>query len=221
MANFEGLYDWQEKNRNNRPTFTLHDGPPYANGDIHMGHMVNKVLKDIYSRYKLISGHKVNFIPGWDCHGLPIELSALKSIKSKEKKSQKKNSQPIDEKTLNRKDPFELRSFASNYAKEQIQIQMNSFRQMNLMTNWNKIYRTIDPNFLCNELDLFYDLYEKNLIYRDYMPVYWSVSSQTALAESELEHNLEHKSDAMYVAFQLIEFSNKIRKYLSNKNIFL
>jgi isoleucyl-tRNA synthetase len=86
---------------------------------------------------------------------------------------------------------------------------------MNLLCDWSNIYRTIDPDYMCNELDLFHQLYEKKLIYRDYMPVYWSVSSQTALAESELEYNLEHKSDALYVAFEIVEFSPKIKKFLS------
>jgi isoleucyl-tRNA synthetase len=160
----------------------------------------------------------VNYIPGWDCHGLPIELNALKSLKAKEKKSSSssKKNVKVDELTLNKKDPFKIRAFASDYAKECIQIQMNSFKRMNLMADWSQIYRTIDPDFMCSELDLFYKLYENNLIYRAYMPVYWSVSSQTALAESELEYNSEHKSDALYVAFKMTSYSDEIKKLLSN-----
>jgi isoleucyl-tRNA synthetase len=180
--------------------------------------LYQKVLKDIYLRYKLISGYKVNYIPGWDCHGLPIELNALKSLKAKEKKSSKKQVQ-VDELSLNKKDPFKIRAFSRDYALECIQIQMNSFKRMNLLADWSQIYRTIDPDFLCNELDLFYKLYEKNLIYRAYMPVYWSVSSQTALAESELEYNSEHKSDALYVAFKLVNYSDEIKKHLSKKTL--
>ncbi|CAF0914431.1 unnamed protein product [Brachionus calyciflorus] len=212
IANFDSLYDWQVKNRSDRPRFTLHDGPPYANGDIHIGHMVNKVLKDIYSRFKLLAGYQVNYIPGWDCHGLPIELNAIKSLK----KTSSKKSKNQPDISLNKSTPLEIRKFASDYAKSCIQIQMDSFKQMNLMADWSKIYKTIDTNFMCKELDLFYSLYENKLIYRDYMPVYWSVSSQTALAEFELEYNPEHKSNALYVAYELIQYSSDIKKLLKS-----
>lgn len=206
LADFDGLYKWQEKNRTDRPVFTLHDGPPYANGDIHIGHMVNKVLKDIYMRYKLISGHRVNYVPGWDCHGLPIELNAVKqSLKANKKSGHALN---------NRKDPIGVREFARDYAEKCIAIQTNSFKQMNLMADWSRIYRTIDSKFMCDELDLFFNLYNKKLIYRAYMPVYWSVSSQTALAESELEYNTEHKSRALYVAFKLTHIPDQIKSAL-------
>lgn len=227
IAEFDSLYDWQVKNRTNRPLFTLHDGPPYANGDIHIGHMVNKVyssffstkifilivkvLKDIYLRFKLLSGYQINYVPGWDCHGLPIELNAIRNLKKKSKKNQKKDFDNL----LNNAGPLEVRNFARNYAQTCIKTQMESFKQMNLLADWSKIYRTIDPQFMCKELDLFYSLYENKLIYRDYMPVYWSISSQTALAEFELEYNSEHKSNALYVAYELVEFSSEIKKFLS------
>lgn len=206
------------KNRSDRPLFTLHDGPPYANGDIHMGHMVNKVLKDIYLRFKLLSGFQVDYVPGWDCHGLPIELNAIKSLK---KNSSKKASKSQPEISLNKSTPLEIRKFASDYAKSCIQTQMDSFKKMNLLADWTKIYRTIDTNFMCKELDLFYSLYENKLIYRDYMPVYWSVSSQTALAEFELEYNQEHKSNALYVAYELVEYSSQIKNFLSLYGFYL
>lgn len=166
--------------------------------------MVNKVLKDIYLRYKLISGYRVEYRPGWDCHGLPIELSALKSLGKQQKPNARSN-------------PLEVRQLAANYARKFIDIQMASFRRMNLLCDWSHVYRTIDPSYICAELDLFYKLYESNLIYRDYMPVYWSVSSQTALAESELEYNLEHLSEALYVAFEVVQIPQEIKRYLSNK----
>ena len=92
---------------------------------------------------------------------------------------------------------------------------MESFKQMNLLADWKRIYRTIDTDFMCSEIDLFYDLFKKKLIYRDYMPVYWSVSSQTALAEFELEYNAEHKSNALYVSFELKQYSNELKNLLS------
>ena len=111
----------------------------------------------------------------------------------------------------------DIRKNASDYAKSCIDTQMNSFKQMNLLADWNKIYRTIDVDFMCSEIDMFWNLYEKKLIYRDYMPVFWSVSSQTALAEFELEYNPEHKSTALYVAFELKKYSDQIKTLLSRQ----
>lgn len=152
-----------------------------------------------------MSGYQIDYKPGWDCHGLPIELNALKSLS----KSKTNKTKPTT--------PNEIRTLASGYAQTWIKTQINSFKQMNLLADWNEIYRTIDTDFMCSELDLFYDLFEKKLIYRDYMPVYWSVSSQTALAEFELEYNNEHKSNALYVAFQLVKYPLVIREKLSKQ----
>ncbi len=182
----------------------------YANGDIHIGHMVNKVLKDIVLRYKLLAGYQVNYIPGWDCHGLPIELNAVKSLNAKAKKKKSTSS-----KTFVKNNPKDIRQYASDYAKECIGIQMSSFNELNLLVDWNNIYRTIDVDFMCKELDLFYDLYEKKLIYRDYMPVYWSVSSQTALAEFELDYKENHQSESFFVKYELENYPDKIKKALS------
>lgn len=170
------------------------------------------MLKDIYLRYKLVSGHRVQYTPGWDCHGLPIELSALKSLGRATKSSG--SEQPTL--SLNKSKPNDIRRLASEYARKFIDIQMKSFQRMNLLADWSQIYRTIDPEYMCNELDVFYRLYDRKLIYRDYMPVYWSVSSQTALAESELEYNLEHESSALYVAFPIVQIPEDVRRFLSN-----
>ena len=148
----------------------------------------------------------MNYKPGWDCHGLPIELNAIKSLKKNSKTSKL---------SLNKSDPIDIRANASEYANSCISTQMNSFKSMNLLADWSSFYRTIDSDFMCGELDLFYSLYEKKLIYREYMPVYWSVSSQTALAEFELEYNSNHKSDAFYVSFEMVHCANEIKKYLS------
>jgi isoleucyl-tRNA synthetase len=201
LNNFDQIYKWQEVERSNADTFILHDGPPYANGDIHMGHMVNKALKDVYLRYKLLSGYKINYIPGWDCHGLPIEMNALKTVKSSTKEGLNAN--------------LETRKIASSFAKKHVNSQMESFKQLNLISDWSKIYRTIDPSYMCNEIDVFYNLYKKKLIFRDYMPVYWSISSNTALAEFELEYNTEHKSNAVYVEFEIHDYPESLRSILS------
>ncbi len=174
--------------------------------------MVNKVLKDIVLRYKLLAGYQVNYIPGWDCHGLPIELNAVKNLTSKEKK--KKSSETT---TFVKKNPIDIRRYANEYAQECINTQMSSFKELNLLVNWADVYRTIDVDFMCKELDLFYDLYEKKLIYRDYMPVYWSVSSQTALAEFELEYKENHQSESLYVRYEIDNFPELIKSVLSKK----
>ena len=168
--------------------------------------MVNKVLKDICIRYKILRGYKVNYIPGWDCHGLPIELNALKNMKKAKK------TESLD-KSENKS--LETRRIANEFANKYVQAQMASFKQLNVIADWNQIYETKDPNFLCNEIDLFYELYKQKLVYREYKPVYWSISSQTALAESELEYNENHKSNAMYVAFELKNYPDSIKSLLS------
>ena len=113
----------------------------------------------------------MNYVPGWDCHGLPIELNAIKSLKKVSK-----TSTTI---TLNKSNPNDIRKNSKQYVLEMINVQMNSFKKMNLLADWKNIYKTIDPEFMCGELDLFFNLYEKKLIYRDYMPVYWSTAAQT------------------------------------------
>ena len=140
-------------------------------------------------------------LTGWDCHGLPIELNALKNLKN------------LPSENLNSN--LQTRKIANSFAKKHVSSQMESFKQLNLISDWSKIYRTIDPNYMCSEIDLFYDLYKKKLIFRDYMPVYWSISSKTALAEFELEYNSEHLSNAVYVEFEMSDYPESIRSVLS------
>lgn len=142
----------------------------------------------------------------WDCHGLPIELNAMKNYK-------KDKNIDIDEAQKH----LETRKIAKSFALKYINLQMDSFKNLNLIADWSNIYRTIDANFMCNEIDVFYELYKKNLIFRDYMPVYWSIPSKTALAEFELEYNTEHKSNALYVAFEMKQYSESIKSLISEK----
>lgn len=144
--------------------------------------------------------------------GLPIELNAVKSLNTKAKKS-KSGSPQIQ---FTKSDPLDIRRYAGEYAKECIQTQMSSFKELNLLADWSNIYRTIDVDYMCKELDLFYELYEKKLIYRDYMPVYWSVSSQTALAEFELEYKSDHKSESVFVEYELVKYSDQLKSLLGN-----
>ncbi len=187
-ANFDGLYKWQLENRVNSETFVLHDGPPYANGDPHMGHALNKILKDIINRYKLLRGYRVLYRPGWDCHGLPIELKACKS----EDGNQFVPSQS----------PTELRSKAASFARTALSHQKDSFKSWGCLGDWDNPYLTMNGGYESDQLGVFYDMYKKGCIYRGFKPVYWSPSTLTALAESELQYT-EHVSKSVHILFPL------------------
>ncbi|XP_051192235.1 isoleucine--tRNA ligase, chloroplastic/mitochondrial [Lolium perenne] len=174
--------------RNTGATFTLHDGPPYANGDLHMGHALNKVLKDIINRYKLLQNHKVSFIPGWDCHGLPIELKVLKSM---------------DKETLSALTPIKLRQKAAKFAKATVNAQMNSFKRIGIWADWDNPYLTLSPEYEAAQLEVFGQMVMRGYIYRGRKPVHWSPSSRTALAEAELEYSENHVSKSIYAAFKI------------------
>uniref|UniRef100_A0A2M4AI52 isoleucine--tRNA ligase n=1 Tax=Anopheles triannulatus TaxID=58253 RepID=A0A2M4AI52_9DIPT len=197
---FSELYSW---NRTApalaKGEFILHDGPPYANGDLHMGHAVNKILKDLILKHKIISGSRVHYVPGWDCHGLPIELKALEAFAKKSKKGQTGVGQA-------RSAP-EIRDTARRFALETIVKQRKSFESWGITAAWSDsdhgLYRTLDPGYIREQLRLFYDLYERQLIYRALKPVFWSPSSRSALAEAELEYDDAHVSPSMYVKLKL------------------
>ncbi|WP_033161467.1 class I tRNA ligase family protein, partial [[Mycoplasma] collis] len=159
------------KNKKNEQ-FVLHDGPPYANGDIHIGHALNKILKDIIVRYKNLKGYYSPLVCGWDTHGMPIELKMLQSIKK-------------DHKNI---DSAFLRTKAKEYALEQIENQKKQFKKLQILTDWNKIYVTLDPKFEAMQLELLKKMALNGYLTKELKPVYWSPSSQTALAEAEIEY---------------------------------
>lgn len=168
--------------------FILHDGPPYANGDIHLGHALNKILKDFILRYQALKGFRINYIAGWDTHGLPIENRLERSDNKYKAKS-----------------TLEKRLACSAYADEQIAKQKEQFKELNLLTDFKEIYRTKDSSFINAELDIFYAFIERKLLYWALKPVAWSWSSKTALAESEIVfQNKECKS--IYFTFPLDSF---------------
>ena len=175
------------KNKNNE-SFILHDGPPYANGSLHTGHALNKILKDIVIRYKTMCGFYSPYIPGWDTHGLPIENKILSEMK-------------LSHTNIS---IIELRKKAAQYALEQIEIQKSQFQKLQLFTDFKKIYKTLDKSYEIEQLKLFYSLYQKGLIYKGLKPVYWSPTSQSALAEAEVEYQ-EHRSPSIFVKFKVIE----------------
>nr|XP_023020120.1 isoleucine--tRNA ligase, mitochondrial-like [Leptinotarsa decemlineata] len=197
VAEFDNLYSWQRSHLS-EPEFVLHDGPPYANGQPHMGHAINKILKDAILRCHILKGNKVHYVPGWDCHGLPIELKATTS-------------------SINC-NPIEVRSKAKTFAEKTIEVQKKTFQSWGVLGDWKNSYKTYTVDYVKTQLRQFYKLYKKELVYRDVKPVHWSPSSRTALAEAELEYNDNHKSPSAYIRFELKQVPKldflKDKKYL-------
>jgi len=185
---------------NGAERFVLHDGPPYANGDLHIGHALNKLLKDFINRKQVLKGKQVHFVPGWDCHGLPIELKVLQNMKSKEREGLS---------------PIELRTRAAQFAKETVEKQSKSFQRYGVFGDFENPYLTMQPNFEAAQIEVFGAMFEKGYIYRGRKPVHWSPSSKTALAEAELEYPEGHISKSIYVAFTVKEASDGIKAFHS------
>lgn len=175
------------KNKNNKQ-WILHDGPPYANGSIHIGHALNKIIKDIIIRYKNMQGFYSPYIPGWDTHGLPIEHALSKEGINKN------SNLSISERRDNCK----------NFAIKQINNQIKQFSRLGLLTNFKEIYKTFDNDYEQRQLNVFLAAVKQNLIFQDLKPVYWSWSSQTALADAEIEYG-NTKSASVYVSFNVCE----------------
>lgn len=190
LAQCDKLYAWQRDQRPSNPenVFTLHDGPPYANGTLHVGHALNKITKDIICRTKVAEGKNVDYIPGWDCHGLPIELKAL------EKHDWKRGS--------SNENPVKIRATARGFAAETVEKQMKIFKSWGIMADWDNHWKTMDKDFELRQLKVFRAMAHHGLIVRRYKPVYWSPSSRTALAEAEIERDW-HKSTAALVKFRI------------------
>jgi len=187
--------------------FVLHDGPPYANGALHMGHAMNKILKDIINKYQLLQGRRVRYVPGWDCHGLPIELKVLQEMKPEERKALT---------------PLELRQRAKTYALVQVDQQREGFKRYGVWGDWDHPYMTLKPEYEAAQIGVFGRMYLKGYIYRGLKPVYWSPSSQTALAEAELEYPDGHTSRSIYVAFPMVSLSESaaaLQPYLSGLGV--
>ena len=163
--------------------FTLHDGPPYANGDLHIGHALNKILKDFINRSRMLRGDKVRYVPGWDCHGLPIELKVLQQINDKNKKIKKKTGEMPPPLT-----PLQLRERAAQFAQETVENQRESFKRYGVWADWDQPYLTLQPAYEAAQLRVFAAMFKRGSIYRGLKPVWYSPSSRTALAEAELEY---------------------------------
>jgi isoleucyl-tRNA synthetase len=179
--------------------FILHDGPPYANGSLHMGHALNKILKDIINKYQLLQGRKVRYVPGWDCHGLPIELKVLQNMKSEERQNLT---------------PLTLRHKARDFALKAVDEQRQGFKRYGVWGDWEHPYLTLTPEYEAAQIGVFGQMVLKGYIYRGLKPVHWSPSSQTALAEAELEYPEGHTSRSLYAAFRMTEPAAGVKEVL-------
>ncbi|MBM7647202.1 isoleucyl-tRNA synthetase [Bacillus ectoiniformans] len=181
------IYKKVQERTEGRPMFVLHDGPPYANGDIHMGHALNKILKDFIVRYKSMSGFHAPYVPGWDTHGLPIEQALTnKGVKRKEM-------------TV-----AEFRKLCEEYAYEQVDSQREQFKRLGVRGDWENPYITLKPEYEAQQIKVFGDMAKKGYIYKGLKPVYWSPSSESALAEAEIEYQ-DKRSASIYVTFDVTD----------------
>ncbi|HCJ67590.1 MAG TPA: isoleucine--tRNA ligase [Elusimicrobia bacterium] len=183
------IYELLQKKNSCGEKFVLHDGPPYANGPIHLGHALNKILKDIIVKYKSIRGYDTPYVPGWDCHGLPIEYQLLKE-------------QGLDKKNV---DQLKFRKDAAEYARKYMNIQRDEFIRLGCLGYWDAPYLTMDPEYEGKIIQTFKNLVKNGYIYRRKKPVYWCISCETALAEAEIEY-ASHLSPSVYVKFPVKEF---------------
>jgi len=195
-----GLYEKiiARRRAQNAPEFILHDGPPFANGDVHMGTALNKVLKDLVVKSKTMAGFTTPFVPGWDCHGLPIEFKVVKEATGLE--------------------PAEIRRRCTEFAKKFIDIQRGSFRRLGVFGDWENPYLTMDPAYEANILRVFAKLVENGSVYQSKKPVQWSYGAQTALAEAEVEYH-DKESPAIFVKFPLVKLDHGLESVLQNAAI--
>ena len=181
-----GLYKRLQDQREGQPKYILHDGPPFTNGDVHIGTALNKTLKDAILRYKNLRGMHAPYVPGWDCHGLPIEHKVAKELNKKKQEVSTTG----------------LREACKEFSLGFIEKQRGQFQRLGVLADWEREYRTLLPEYEATILRTFAEFVEKGLVYRSKKPVYWSIPCQTALAEAEVEYH-DHKSTSVYVAFPI------------------
>ncbi|MBP5216412.1 MAG: class I tRNA ligase family protein, partial [Bacilli bacterium] len=188
----EDLYALMNENRAGCEEYVLHDGPPYANGDMHCGHMLNRLLKDFVIRYKNMAGYRTPFVFGWDTHGLPIETQVTKS--------------GVDRK----KTPLpEFRDICKNYALGQVAHQKEQIRRLGVVGDFDHPYLTLLPEYEARQIEVFANMALQGLIFKGMKPVYWSPSSESALAEAEIEYH-DVPAKTMYVAFDVVDGKGKL-----------
>ena len=177
------LYEQIQKARSDRELFVLHDGPPFANGDVHMGTALNKILKDLVVKSKTMAGFRAPFVPGWDCHGLPIEYKVVKETRGLS--------------------PLEVRQRSEAFARKFVDIQREQFKRLGVFGDWENPYLTMNPAYEAEILRAFAVFVERRLVYESMKPVFWSTGAQTALAEAEVEYQ-DRQDPAVYVKFPIV-----------------
>lgn len=187
------VYEQMIKNNEGKPQYILHDGPPYANGNIHMGTALNKIIKDIIIRYKNMSGFQAPYVPGYDTHGLPIELKALSSLGDKKAGVSK----------------LELRQICKEFATEHIGVMNEQFKRLGVQGDFENPYLTLRPEFEARQVEIFGEMAKKGYIYKGMKAVYWCPEDRTALAEAEIEY-AEDECDSIYVRFKLTDDPNGV-----------
>jgi isoleucyl-tRNA synthetase len=190
--------------KNNKGKWILHDGPPFANGDIHIGHVINKTLKDVILKFRTMQGYQTPYVPGWDCHGLPIEHKIAEDIKK-------------EGKNIREMSVLEIRKRCYDYAEKYVALQCEQFKRLGILGEWNNPYLTMKPSYEAATLEVFAKFVEAGLVYRKLKPVPWSIANQTALADAELEY--QDKADQSVYVELLISNPEVIRDRLPHTDL--
>ena len=196
------IYDRIREAHQGPPIYILHDGPPYANGPIHLGHALNKTLKDFIVKSRTMSGYSSPYVPGWDCHGLPIEIKVDDDLGRKK----------LD------MDPMEVRQACRKYAEKYLDLQRDQFKRLGIFGRWDDPYSTMTPQYESTVAKLFYSFYEQGLVYKGLKSVYWCVVDKTALAEAEVEYEM-HTSPSVWVRYPLTSDPAKLDPALAGKKV--
>ena len=205
------LEEWKQKDiygqiraaREGAPKYILHDGPPYANGPIHLGHALNKSLKDFVVKSKTMAGYDAPYVPGWDCHGLPIEIKVDEQLGRKKLEM----------------DPVAVRKACREYAQRYVDLQMSQFERIAVFGRWNDPYLTMSNQYESKIVETFYEFFEKDFVYKGLKPVYWCIHDRTALAEAEVEYEM-HTSPSVYVRYALTSPAEDLNQKLKGRKTF-
>jgi isoleucyl-tRNA synthetase len=199
----QDLYAQIRAARKGAPKYILHDGPPYANGAIHLGHALNKCIKDFVVKTKTMAGFDAPYVPGWDCHGLPIEIKVDEQLGRKKLEM----------------DPIAVRRACRDYAQKYVDLQRTQFERLGVFGRWNDPYLTMSFGYEASIVETFFDFFEKNFVYKGLKPVYWCIHDRTALAEAEVEYE-QHTSPSVYVRYALTSDPAAIHPALAGKHVY-
>jgi isoleucyl-tRNA synthetase len=194
------IYDRIRETHKGKPIYVLHDGPPYANGPIHLGHALNKTLKDFIVKARTMSGFDAPYVPGWDCHGLPIEIKVDDDLGRKKLEM----------------DPMQVRDACRRYADKYLDLQREQFKRLGVFGRWEDPYSTMTPQYESIVMEMFYAFYERDMVYKGLKSVYWCIHDKTALAEAEVEYEM-HSSPSVWVRYPLTSDAGKLGTALAGK----